>query len=119
MKWSEQMRNLESADQVYNECIIDMSVDETFKVMLNGKNINICKAGEKTSMRVSTKYAKLFKDPLFIKNILCIKDYEYNTVDMFYTEIINKNIFRVNVQFYGSQKEWIIYVSDIEINQIY
>ena len=68
MKWSEQMRELESADQVYHECVVNF---ESGEVKLNGEIISYYD-GDNVGydVRIPLKYEKLFLDPFFVSRIL-------------------------------------------------
>lgn len=113
MKWSEQMRELSSADQVYNECVIVLN--NGWDVILNGKSINL-PVGDpmKFDIRVPTKFKELFSDPFFLKNILFLHVSEdaYYTVKLFSISK-SKNMVAINFGTTKTAFDWVnIVISD-------
>ena len=74
MKWSEQMRELESADQVYHECVVDYGNNN---VILNGEIISYSDDSREYNTKIPSKYEKLFFDPFFASRILVYEDENY------------------------------------------
>ena len=103
MKWSEQMRVLDSADQVYHECVVN---SENCEVKLNGKVISYYDGDYDYDVRIPETYKKLFFVPFFVSRILV-----YDSGNCWHVKKHRRNSNLITL-YWGDRFEFVIAIAD-------